>query len=250
MTKIPRWAFEKLPGADGRLGTRMQSVGEVMAIGRTFCESLQKAVRSLEQGRAGLNADPAEAGARRAGRRRAARPGRGGHPRAALRGRGGAAPGPRRRARSPRATGIDPWFLRPDRPHRASAGAGGRAPADGGGRLAAMDRAGGGGPSGSGSPTPSSAYLSAATRPTVRAARLAAGVVPPSRPSTPAGPSSRPTPRTTTRTYEDEEEVAPERRPTGGHPRVGAQPHRPGDRVRLLLRARHRWPCGRPATRR
>ena len=60
VTKVPRWAFEKLPGADGRLGTRMQSVGEVMAIGRTFCESLQKALRSLEQGRAGLNADPAE----------------------------------------------------------------------------------------------------------------------------------------------------------------------------------------------
>ena len=60
VTKIPRWAFEKLPGSEARLGTRMQSVGEVMAIGRTFCESLQKAVRSLEQGRAGLNADPAE----------------------------------------------------------------------------------------------------------------------------------------------------------------------------------------------
>jgi carbamoyl-phosphate synthase large subunit len=61
VTKVPRWAFEKLPGTDGRLGTRMQSVGEVMAIGRTFCESLQKALRSLEQGRAGLNADPGEA---------------------------------------------------------------------------------------------------------------------------------------------------------------------------------------------
>ncbi len=60
VTKVPRWAFEKLPGTDGRLGTRMQSVGEVMAIGRTFCESLQKALRSLEQGRAGLNADPQE----------------------------------------------------------------------------------------------------------------------------------------------------------------------------------------------
>ena len=60
VTKVPRWAFEKLPGADARLGTRMQSVGEVMAIGRTFCESLQKALRSLEQGRSGLNADPAE----------------------------------------------------------------------------------------------------------------------------------------------------------------------------------------------
>jgi carbamoyl-phosphate synthase large subunit len=61
VTKVPRWAFEKLPGAESRLGTRMQSVGEVMAIGRTFCESLQKALRSLEQGRAGLNADPGEA---------------------------------------------------------------------------------------------------------------------------------------------------------------------------------------------
>jgi carbamoyl-phosphate synthase large subunit len=60
VTKVPRWAFEKLPGAESRLGTRMQSVGEVMAIGRTFCESLQKALRSLEQGRAGLNADAAE----------------------------------------------------------------------------------------------------------------------------------------------------------------------------------------------
>ena len=60
VTKVPRWAFEKLPGSVDRLGTRMQSVGEVMAIGRTFPESLQKALRSLEQGRAGLNADSAE----------------------------------------------------------------------------------------------------------------------------------------------------------------------------------------------
>ncbi len=62
VTKIPRWAFEKLPGSIERLGTRMQSVGEVMGIGRTFPESLQKALRSLEQGRAGLNGDPAEVG--------------------------------------------------------------------------------------------------------------------------------------------------------------------------------------------
>jgi carbamoyl-phosphate synthase large subunit len=54
VTKIPRWAFEKLPGATPELGTRMQSVGEVMAIGRTFSESLQKAIRSLEQGRLGF----------------------------------------------------------------------------------------------------------------------------------------------------------------------------------------------------
>jgi len=61
VTKIPRWAFEKLPGASPVLGTQMQSVGEVMAIGRTFPESLQKALRSLETGRHGLNCDPAEA---------------------------------------------------------------------------------------------------------------------------------------------------------------------------------------------
>ncbi|MEZ5323045.1 MAG: carbamoyl-phosphate synthase large subunit [Microthrixaceae bacterium] len=46
VTKVPRWAFEKFPGTSGVLGTQMQSVGEAMAIGRTFCESLQKALRS------------------------------------------------------------------------------------------------------------------------------------------------------------------------------------------------------------
>ena len=60
VTKIPRWAFEKLPGSSGVLGTQMQAVGEVMAIGRTFPESLQKALRSLEDGRLGLNCDPGE----------------------------------------------------------------------------------------------------------------------------------------------------------------------------------------------
>ncbi|TSA51933.1 MAG: carbamoyl-phosphate synthase large subunit [Actinobacteria bacterium] len=60
VTKIPRWAFEKFPGTSGVLGTQMQSVGEAMSIGRTFSESLQKALRSLENGRAGLNCDPAE----------------------------------------------------------------------------------------------------------------------------------------------------------------------------------------------
>jgi len=60
VTKVPRWAFEKFPGTSGVLGTSMQSVGEVMAIGRTFPESLQKGMRSLENGRLGLNGDPAE----------------------------------------------------------------------------------------------------------------------------------------------------------------------------------------------
>ena len=54
VVKIPRWAFEKFPGVDRELGPQMKSVGEVMAIGRTFKEALQKGVRSLEIGRDGL----------------------------------------------------------------------------------------------------------------------------------------------------------------------------------------------------
>jgi carbamoyl-phosphate synthase large subunit len=61
VTKVPRWTFEKFPDIPAILGTQMQSVGEVMAIGRTFPESLQKALRSLEQGRLGLNSDEGEA---------------------------------------------------------------------------------------------------------------------------------------------------------------------------------------------
>ncbi len=55
VTKIPRFAFEKFPGADATLTTSMKSVGEAMAIGRTFQESLQKALRSLETGLTGLD---------------------------------------------------------------------------------------------------------------------------------------------------------------------------------------------------
>ena len=55
VTKIPRFAFEKFPGAERTLTTSMKSVGEVMAIGRTFAESLQKALRGLESGLTGLD---------------------------------------------------------------------------------------------------------------------------------------------------------------------------------------------------
>src|SRR6202012_3457202 len=55
VTKIPRFAFEKYPGSEPTLTTAMKSVGEVMAIGRTFAESLQKALRGLETGLTGLN---------------------------------------------------------------------------------------------------------------------------------------------------------------------------------------------------
>ncbi len=57
VTKIPRWTFEKFPDADPTLTTQMKSVGETMAIGRTFKESLQKALRGLEIGRFGLGCD-------------------------------------------------------------------------------------------------------------------------------------------------------------------------------------------------
>ncbi|HKQ61998.1 MAG TPA: carbamoyl-phosphate synthase large subunit [Candidatus Polarisedimenticolaceae bacterium] len=57
VVKIPRWAFEKFPATPPVLGTQMKSVGEAMAIGRTFKAALQKAIRSLEIGRAGLGAD-------------------------------------------------------------------------------------------------------------------------------------------------------------------------------------------------
>ena len=57
VVKIPRFAFEKFKGASDRLSTRMKAVGEVMAIGSTFEEAMQKAMRSLEQGHAGLGGD-------------------------------------------------------------------------------------------------------------------------------------------------------------------------------------------------
>ncbi|MDP9389564.1 MAG: carbamoyl-phosphate synthase large subunit [Actinomycetota bacterium] len=110
VTKVPRWAFEKFPGTPDVLGTRMQSVGEAMAIGRTFPESLQKALRSLEHGRLGLNCDPGEAAldgltdddlVRRAA---LATPDRPFHLEAALR-RGITVD------RLAAATSVDPWFL-------------------------------------------------------------------------------------------------------------------------------------------
>src|SRR5260370_20090903 len=54
VVKWPRFAFEKFPGAETTLGTQMKSVGEVMSMGRTFCEAVQKAARSLETARDGV----------------------------------------------------------------------------------------------------------------------------------------------------------------------------------------------------
>jgi carbamoyl-phosphate synthase large subunit len=110
VTKVPRWAFEKFPGIPDVLGTRMQSVGEAMAIGRSFPESLQKALRSLETGRAGLNCDPAErlldslSDEELIGRARVATPDRPFQLEAALR-RGVSV------ERLHRECAVDPWFL-------------------------------------------------------------------------------------------------------------------------------------------
>ena len=65
VVKMPRWTFEKFPEADETLTTQMKSVGEAMAIGRTFKEALQKAIRSMEVKRFGLGLDANAAGCRR-----------------------------------------------------------------------------------------------------------------------------------------------------------------------------------------
>ena len=69
VTKIPRFAFEKFPQADDRLTTQMKSVGEVMAMGRTFQESMQKALRGLEVGADGLDPKTTDRDEIKAGRR-------------------------------------------------------------------------------------------------------------------------------------------------------------------------------------
>jgi carbamoyl-phosphate synthase large subunit len=108
VTKIPRFAFEKFKGASDQLGTQMKSVGEVMAIGRNFAESLQKALRGLETGLTGLDDVPALQGASpeelAAALSRPA-PGR-------LLAAGQALREGMEVAGIARLTGFDPWFLR------------------------------------------------------------------------------------------------------------------------------------------
>lgn len=111
VTKIPRFAFEKFRGADDRLGTQMKSVGEAMSIGKTFKQSFQKALRSLETGRAGFGADGKDArfeslsDADLKTGLSVTRPDRVFNIRAAFR-RGWTV------ERVQKLTGIDPWFLR------------------------------------------------------------------------------------------------------------------------------------------
>jgi len=198
VTKIPRWAFEKLPGADARLGTRMQSVGEVMAIGRTFCESLQKAVRSLEQGRSGLNADPAELAIDALGDDELAAeatPTRLYEVESAIR-RG--MPVATVAAR----TGIDPWFL--GQIARISAE---RAEIERAGGLAGMDRTRFRRAKRLGFSDAQLAYLLGSGEREVRAARLAAGVRPTFKTVDTCGAEFEAFTPYHFATYEDEEEV-------------------------------------------
>jgi len=106
VVKVPRWDFAKFPGADDTLTTSMKSVGETMAVGRTFGEALQKALRSLEEGRGGLGADGADRlePDRLRERLRTPHPGRLFHVKYALQSGWG-------ERDVARATGIDPWFI-------------------------------------------------------------------------------------------------------------------------------------------
>ena len=193
VTKVPRWAFEKFPDAAGVLGTSMQSVGEAMAIGRTFPESLQKAMRSLEHGRLGLACDPAEAALddlddeELLSRAAVGTPDRPFQLEAALR-RGISVETLAERTR------VDPWFLDQLLRHRGGAGRPRRArPGRDGPPIVAPGQAAGllgrAARRGSGAPP----------RPTCGPPAWPRGCGPPSRPSTPARPSSRRPRRTTTR---------------------------------------------------
>ena len=191
VTKVPRWAFEKLPGADGRLGTRMQSVGEVMAIGRTFCESLQKALRSLEQGRAGLNADPAEAELEAL-------------PVAELLERDRRSPPPTASTRWSRRCAVASGSTRSWPAPASTPGSSASSSASPcersriAGAPLARASATSGGPSGSGSPTRSWPTCAARPRATCGRPGCRSACGRPSRRSTPARPSSRPSRPTTT----------------------------------------------------
>jgi carbamoyl-phosphate synthase large subunit len=231
VTKIPRWAFEKLPGAAPTLGTRMQSVGEVMALGRTFPESLQKAIRSLEQGRAGLNGDPAEQGIDALDDDQVLR-----HTEVPTPDRIFAVEAALRRGADPaalaRRTGIDPWFLAQiGRISAERQRLGALAAATGGGldALAALGRAGFRRAKRLGFSDEQLSYLLGAEEREVRAARLAAGVRVTYKTVDTCGAEFEAFTPYHYGTYEEEEEV----RPTGGRRVVilGSGPNRIGQGI-------------------
>jgi carbamoyl-phosphate synthase large subunit len=223
VTKVPRWAFEKLPGAPDALGTRMQSVGEVMAIGRTFPESLQKALRGIERGRDGLNADPGErhydalATDELVERAKVPTPERLFQLESAMR-RGKTV------EELAETTGIDPWFLDQielivnERHHLEALGS-----------LEALDRREWRRAKRLGFGDAQIAYLFGLDEPSVRSARLAAGVKPTFKTVDTCGAEFAAETPYHYSTYEDEDEVRP-----GQRPRVvilGSGPNRIGQGI-------------------
>ena len=234
--KIPRFAFEKFPGADPELTTTMKSVGEAMALGRNFTEALGKAMRSMETKPAGFWTVPDPAGADAGGhrwRRCASRTTAGSTPSS---GRCGWAP---RSTRCAEATGDRPVVPRPDR--RAGRAAAPRSSTRRCSTPALLRRA-------------KRAGLSdrqiAALRPELAgedggARRCGTGSASgrSTRRWTPARPSSRRSTPYHYSTYDEETEVAPVGPAEGADPGLRAEPDRAGHRVRLLLRARGAWRC-------
>jgi carbamoyl-phosphate synthase large subunit len=222
VTKVPRWAFEKFPEQAAVLGTQMQSVGEAMAIGRTFPESLQKGLRSLEHGREGLNADPAEIALDQLDdeelveRAAVATPDRPFQLEAALR-RGISV------ERLYEATRVDPWFLdqilsiTEERQHLETMGVGG------------LDRRGWRRAKRLGFADAQLAWLWKVPQEEVRAARLAAGVAPTFKTVDTCGAEFEATTPYHYSTYEDEDEVE-----AGERPKViilGSGPNRIGQGI-------------------
>ena len=245
VTKVPRFAFEKFPGADDELGPQMKSVGEVMAIGRTFKESLGKALRSLEIGRWGFDLDKAAA-ARRAASAQIVRPG----PdrlwqlaealRAGLTRRRGV-PAHQDRPVVPAHTCAQ--MVDEDEAARIDGASAGAAVLDDAAALRAAQAARHVGP-----PAHEADRHHARSRCARRASSTASARS--TSASTPAPPSSRRRRRTCTRPTRSasrstsaaaptvENEARPTEQEEDRHPRRRPQPHRPGHRVRLLLRAR------------
>ena len=234
VTKIPRFAFEKFPGADETLTTSMKSVGEAMAIGRTFQESLQKALRSLETGLTGLDEITIEGlgqgDDKNAIRAALGSPSQDGMLKVAQAMRLGFTD-----AEIHSACKVDPWFLAQMR---------GIVETEAEIRAKGLPKTAGRVPPAEGawaSPTPGSASSPAIPprRSRKSAARSTCGRC--SSASTPAPPSSpRPPPtciRPTRRRSRDtrRQRGAAVGQEEGRHPRRRAEPHRPGHRVRLLL---------------
>ena len=243
VTKVPRWAFEKFPGTAGVLGTQMQSVGEAMAIGRTFPESLQKGLRSLEQGRFGLNCDPGEALLDELSdddllqQAAIATPDRPFQLEAVLR-RGVSID------RVYEATRVDPWFLDQisiiidEREHLATTG------------FAAMTRSDWRRAKRLGFSDAQLGWLWDVDENDVRAARLQRRRAHHLQDGRHLRGRVRGRHAVPLLDLRGRGRGAPERPTEGGHPRFGAQPDRAGDRVRLLLRARQLRAARRRASRR